>query len=100
MQAGLISVRLDVEPGHEDEFNDWYDTEHVPQVTALAGFVRTRRYFCPTADIRYLAWYETRAAAVEGEADFQGLIVNPTPWSRRMRKLYGAKRERRWVSAT
>ena len=86
MQAqGLIAVRLDVAPGHEDEFNAWYDSEHVPQVTALAGFVRTRRYFAAHADIRYLAWYETHAASVEGEAAFQALVANPTPWSRRMR---------------
>jgi hypothetical protein len=91
---GLIAVRLDVAPKHEDEFNAWYDSEHVPQVTALPGFVRTRRYLCDQADIRYLAWYETRAASVESEAAFQALIANPTPWSRRMRSLYGAKRER------
>ena len=95
MQAqGLIAVRLDVAPEHEDEFNDWYDSEHVSQVTALSGFVRTRRYFAANSDIRYLAWYETRAASVESEAAFQALIANPTPWSRRMRSLYGAKRER------
>ena len=95
MQAqGLITVRLDVGPEHEDEFNAWYDSEHVPQVTALSGFVRTRRYFGAHADIRFLAWYETRAASVESEAAFQALIANPTPWSRRMRSLYGAKRER------
>ena len=95
MQAqGLIAVRLDVAPEHEDEFNAWYDSEHVPQVTALPGFVRTRRYICDQADIRYLAWYETRTAGVEGEAAFQALIANPTPWSRRMRSLYGTKRER------
>jgi hypothetical protein len=91
---GLIAVRLDVAPEHEDEFNAWYVSEHVPQVTALSGFVRTRRYFDAHADIRYLAWYETRAASVESEAAFQALIANPTPWSRRMRSLYGAKRER------
>ena len=62
---GLITVRLDVGPEHEDEFNAWYDSEHVPQVTALAGFVRARRYICAEADIRYLAWYETLAASVE-----------------------------------
>lgn len=91
---GLITVRLDVAPQHEEEFNDWYDLEHVPQLTALPGFVRTRRYRCAAADIRYLAWYETQDAAVEGGPYFQGIVTNPTPWSLRIRKLYGDKRER------
>ena len=56
---GLITVRLHTPPEHEEEFNDWYDLEHVPQLTALRGFVRTRHYHCAESDIRYLAWYET-----------------------------------------
>ena len=74
---GLITVRLHTAPEHEDEFNDWYDTEHVPQLTALPGFVCTRRYRCDTADIRYLAWYETTDASVEGRPYFQGIVANP-----------------------
>lgn len=92
--AGLITVRLDVAAEHNDEFNDWYTLEHVPQLTALPGFVRTRRYRCDTADIRYLAWYETVDERIEAGADFQGIVAAPTPWSQRMRKLYGEKRER------
>jgi hypothetical protein len=91
---GLITVRLDVAPAYEDEFNDWYNLEHVPQLTALPGFVRTRRYFCAGADIRFLAWYETHDAGVEAGPYFQGIVSNPTPWSRRIRQLYGEKRER------
>lgn len=92
--GGLITVRLDVAPEHDAEFNDWYTLEHVPQLTALPGFARTRRYFCDKADIRYLAWYETADQDVEAAKDFQHIVANPTPWSQRMRKLYGDQRER------
>ncbi len=91
---GLITVRLHTAPEHEEEFNDWYDLEHVPQLTALPEFVRTRRYHCASADIRYLAWYETSDESVEGGPYFQGIVSNPTPWSLRIRKLYGENRER------
>lgn len=91
---GLITVRLDVSTKDEDEFNDWYTLEHVPQLTAMPGFVRTRRYFCEKTDIRYLAWYETADETVEAAKDFQHIVANPTPWSLRMRKLYGKQRER------
>ena len=97
--GGLITVRLDVAAEHDAEFNDWHSLEHVPQLTALPGFVCTRRYICQkwnsdAADIRYLAWYETADAGVGAAKDFQHIVANPTPWSLRMRKLYGDKRER------
>lgn len=97
--GGLITVRLDIDTAHEAEFNDWYALEHVPQLTALPGFVRTRRYFSTKsnndgADIRYLAWYETADETVEAAQDFQHIVANPTPWSLRMRTLYGDRRER------
>ena len=91
---GLITVRLDVPDTAKDEFTDWYNLEHVPQLTAMPGFVHTRRYFCEKHDIRYLAWYETADETVEAGAHFQRVAANPTPWSRRMRQHYGDKRER------
>jgi hypothetical protein len=92
--TGLITVRLDVPDSARDEFTDWYNLEHVPQLTAMPGFVRTRRYFCDKLDIRYLAWYETADDGVESGPHFQGIVANPTPWSLRMRRHYGDKRER------
>ncbi len=92
---GLITVRLHPAAAeHDEEFNDWYNLEHVPQVTALPGFVRARRYFCEKSDIRYLAWYETENETVEASAHFQSIVTGPTPWSQRMRGIYGANRER------
>ena len=91
---GLIAVWLDVPPEREEEFNAWYDLEHLAQVVALPGFVSGRRYRCDDARLRYLAWYDTADEKVEPGPDFQRLVAEPTPWSRRMRKLYGEKRER------
>ncbi len=82
---GLITVRLHpVSAERDEEFNAWYNLEHVPQVTALPGFVRTRRYCCDNADIRYLAWYETADENVEAGPHFQSIVSAPTPWSLRM----------------
>jgi hypothetical protein len=93
--TGLITVRLGpTRPEYEAEFNDWYNLEHVPQITALPGFVRTRRYHCEKSDIRYLAWYETADETIEAGPDFQTIVTHPTPWSQRMRKFYENNRER------
>lgn len=91
---GLITVWLDVPPEREEEFNDWYDREHLAQVVAVPGFVSARRYRVDDAPLKYLAWYDTADETVEAGADFQGIVDKPTPWSQRMRRFYGDKRER------
>jgi hypothetical protein len=91
---GLITVWLHVAPEREDELNDWYNREHLRQVTALPGFVRARRYSVDDAPLKYLAWYDTVDETIESGAAFQGIVERPTPWSQRMRKLYGENRER------
>jgi hypothetical protein len=34
----------DPKEGMEDEFNEWYDNQHVPDLMKLPGFVRASRY--------------------------------------------------------
>jgi hypothetical protein len=42
---GIMVVQSDpVDPDHEDEYNDWYDNTHVPEICAVPGFVSARRY--------------------------------------------------------
>lgn len=45
MAKGIMVVQSEpVDPAHEDEFNDWYDNTHIPEITAVPGFVSARRY--------------------------------------------------------
>jgi hypothetical protein len=44
--------------GREAEYNDWYDTKHIPEITALDGFETARRY--RMSDVR------------EGQTGFEG----------------------------
>jgi hypothetical protein len=34
----------DVTPEGEEEFHKWYDQEHIPKITTIPGWVRSRRY--------------------------------------------------------
>jgi hypothetical protein len=50
--------------GREDEYNEWYDNRHLPDVLAVEGFVAAQRFRLtdtdPAQDFghRYLALYE------------------------------------------
>ena len=90
----LITVWLDVPPERDEEFNDWYKLEHIPQVVGLPGFVSGRRYKVDDAPLKYLAWYDTLDENIETGPDFQRIVSHPTPWSQRMRRFYGENRER------
>ena len=89
----LITVWLEASAGHEDELNDWYDTEHVPQVASLPGIVNARRYRA-RGQLKYLAWYDAADENVEGGSGFQRITSRPTPWAQRMRRLHGGDGER------
>ncbi|THY98486.1 hypothetical protein D6C95_04728 [Aureobasidium pullulans] len=36
-------------PANEENFNDWYDQEHVPMVSQMAGYLRCKR--CVSASV-------------------------------------------------
>lgn len=64
--ARYISVVLsNPVAGHEDEFNDWYSNQHIPDVLAIPGIVAATRYrrigddaAPPFGRFRYMAVYE------------------------------------------
>src|SRR5215813_10678007 len=58
--------------GREQEFNEWYDNQHIPDVLALPGCVSAQRFRLADHQLpnrptpyRYLAIYEYEAASVE-----------------------------------
>ncbi len=62
MATGAMVVFSNPTEGREDEYNDWYDNTHLPEVCALDGVVGAARYQLaaedPNAAHRYLAIYE------------------------------------------
>jgi antibiotic biosynthesis monooxygenase (ABM) superfamily enzyme len=81
---GIFLVYTDIDPKHEEEFNAWYNTEHLPDLLSLPGFLDGARYVAEKGGPKYLAVYEFTSADVLQSADFQKYRANPTPWSRRM----------------
>ena len=41
---GIFMVFTDVDPNQEEEFNAWYDTEHISDVLAVPGVLSGARY--------------------------------------------------------
>lgn len=72
-------------PAMEEEFNAWYDTEHLPERLAIEGFLTGRRFVSCDRMQRYLALYDlTEVGVLRSEAYLVHTGDNLTPWSRRV----------------
>ncbi len=72
-------------PGMDEEFNAWYDTEHLPERLAITGFRSARRWVAdvPPGSGRYLATYELDAPGVLQSPEYLARFEAATPWTRR-----------------
>jgi hypothetical protein len=85
---GLLAVWMQVPSELDDEFNAWYNTEHVPERIAVPGFLTARRYLVEGTPGRYMAHYDLAGPSVLHTEPYAGVSRNPTPWTQRIvRKL-------------
>ena len=91
---GLIVVWMNVDEGFDEELHAWYETEHVPEIASLPGINSVQRCIDPAHPLRYMAMFECANENVESGTAFRFMIDNPTPWTRRVRTLFGEQRRR------
>jgi len=78
-------VFSDPMPGRETEYNDWYDTQHMPDVLKVPGFIAAQRFRLQgdgPGGCRYMAIYEIEsddiAAAMQELTSRAGTAAMPT----------------------
>src|SRR5215831_1730771 len=80
---GMLLTSMDVDAGHEADFNRWYDREHLEERVAIDGFLEARRYVAHSANPKYLCLYSTATLDVLDSPAYRARLANPTDWSRR-----------------
>lgn len=80
MKRGLLLTLTRPPPAMDEEFNAWYDEEHLPERLSIPGFRSALRWI---SDGTYLATYELDSLAVLSSAPYLARYEHPTPWSRR-----------------
>jgi hypothetical protein len=81
--AAIICTFLGVDPTAEEDFNAWYDTEHLPRLCAVPGVLGAQRYRSPSHTPRYLALYLLAHTGAAESQDWRD--ASATPWTARMR---------------
>ena len=80
----LLLNAMSVAPEYEHEFNDWYDTEHIPALGAVPGTLYACRYRgTGAAAQRSLAVYYLTSAEIPNSAAWKAAAN--TPWTERIR---------------
>lgn len=81
---GLLLVLMEPPVAMTEEFNEWYDTEHIPERAGIPGFETALRYICVTGWPRYMALYDLDSVAVLRSDAYKAIAGdNLTVWSKR-----------------
>jgi hypothetical protein len=85
LAQGLLFVISDVPQSIDEEFNAWYDTEHIAERLAVDGFLSAQRLISTGRPSRYLARYELRDADVLSLPAYLAVSANAnSPWTKRI----------------
>jgi hypothetical protein len=78
---GMLISFANIDAAHEEEFNRWYDKEHLVERVAIPGFMEARRYVAVVSEYKYLALYTTvDVQSLDGPA-YRKVLQNQTAWS-------------------
>jgi len=88
---GLMVVRMEpVLASDNEEFNEWYDTEHIPHRMALPGFLSSQRWVCLQGWPRYAATYDLDSPDATLGAEYKAQTGHGfSAWSRRVLSRVG-----------
>jgi hypothetical protein len=81
--GGLLLNAMNVNPEVEDDFNQWYDTEHVPALAAVEGVLCARRFRATQSPLTYVALYHVVSPEVVSSAAWKKAAQSP--WTERIR---------------
>jgi len=85
LNNGFLLVTMQPPPAFEEEFNAWYDSEHIPERLAVPGILTARRYVCADGHPKYLAMYDLESHAVMQSPGYMRVgYENASPWTKRV----------------
>ncbi|MGH8648388.1 MAG: hypothetical protein ACREUP_03640, partial [Burkholderiales bacterium] len=82
---GLLVAGFNYATVAEDEFNDWYDTEHLPERQRVPGFLQCERWIGAQDRRVSVATYDLDTVAVLKSPAYLAIGgENLSPWSKRV----------------
>ena len=79
MTKGRLAIWNDCAPGHEAEYEAWYQGEHLVERLGVPGFRLGRRYVAVEGAPAYFTYYEVDGPEVLASPAYVERLENPTP---------------------
>lgn len=79
----MLITSMDVDAVDEEEFNIWYDREHLAERVAIDGFLEARRWIAEEATPKYFCTYSTTVFEDLSSPAYAKALANQTEWSRK-----------------
>lgn len=89
-REGLLFVMMGIAPEHEEDFNRWYNEEHLPERRGCEGFINARRFEVVQGSPKYLATYDLTSVGVLDAPPYKALTAEISPWTRKIGSLLDA----------
>ena len=80
--GGLLLNAMNIAPELEDQFNEWYDKEHIPALAAVPGVLSARRFRGSSGNRKYVALYHLATPAVQESAEWKA--ARQSDWTSRL----------------
>src|SRR5499427_769998 len=85
MAKGTLIAAMKIGRAAEDEFHDWYDTEHLPERQRVPGFLLCQRWLGAEDHTVSVATYDLESLAVLAGSAYRAIGGdNLSPWSKRI----------------
>ena len=85
MAKAILIAAMDFSNVAEDEFNDWYDTEHIPERQRVPGFLVCQRWIGVDNPKQSVATYDLESASVLQGPGYRAIGGdNLSAWSKRV----------------
>ncbi len=85
MAKGILIAAMSIGRAAEDEFHDWYDTEHLPERERVPGFLACRRWLGAQDGRISVATYDLATLSVMQSPGYLAIGgPNLSPWSKRV----------------
>ena len=81
---GILAVWSEIPDEVEQEYNDWYNQEHLYERLSVPGILSAARYESVTNGPKHLAIYELENVKVLESPEYLNFKKYPSDWSRRM----------------
>ena len=99
MPKGLLLMMTDIDPANEEDFNRWYEEEHLAERMAIPGFINARRFTALEGGPKYLALYDLESPEVLASPPYRHIVGDgKSAWTKRLEGQFKNFRRNVYVS--